>query len=59
MKIAVVGTGISGMLAARLLDADHEVHVFEANDYLGGHTNTVEVEAFGLSGIAFDTRRLG
>jgi len=47
MKIAVIGTGISGMLVARMLDADHEVHVFEANDYLGGHTNTIEVEAFG------------
>jgi len=49
MKIAVIGTGISGMLAARLLSTDHEVHVFEANDYLGGHTNTIEVEAFGRS----------
>ena len=49
MKIAVIGTGISGMLAARLLTTDHEVHVFEANDYLGGHTNTIEVEAFGRS----------
>ena len=47
MKIAVIGTGISGMLAARMLAADHEVHVFEANEYLGGHTNTIEVEAFG------------
>src|SRR5210317_2023938 len=49
MKIAVIGTGISGMLSARMLAADHEVHVFEANDYLGGHTNTIEVEAFGES----------
>ncbi|MHC4178742.1 MAG: NAD(P)/FAD-dependent oxidoreductase [Planctomycetota bacterium] len=49
MRIAVIGTGISGMLAARLLHEDHEVHVFEANDYLGGHTNTIEVEAFGRS----------
>ena len=49
MRIAVIGTGISGMLAARLLAGDHEVHVFEANDYLGGHTNTIEVEVFGRS----------
>ena len=54
MKIAVVGSGISGMLAARLLSDDHEVHVFEANDYLGGHTNTIEVEVFGRS-YALDT----
>jgi len=49
MKIAVIGTGISGMLSARMLAAGHEVHVFEANDYLGGHTNTIEVEVFGRS----------
>lgn len=54
MKIAVIGTGISGMLAARLLCADHEVHVFEANHYVGGHTNTIEVEVFGRS-YALDT----
>jgi predicted NAD/FAD-binding protein len=47
MKIAVVGSGISGLLAARLLSADHDVHVFEANNYAGGHTNTVSFEAFG------------
>ncbi|MBN2292612.1 MAG: FAD-dependent oxidoreductase, partial [Pirellulales bacterium] len=54
MKIAVVGTGISGMLAARLLAEDHEVHCFEANDYFGGHTNTIEVSAFDRS-FAVDT----
>lgn len=47
MRIAVVGTGISGMVAARLLCVEHDVHVFEANDYVGGHTNTVRLEAFG------------
>jgi len=49
MRIAVIGTGISGMLAARLLTEDNEVHVFEANDYVGGHTNTIEIEVFGRS----------
>lgn len=49
MRIAVVGTGISGMLAARLLCEEHELHVFEAADYVGGHTNTVSVELSGLS----------
>ena len=47
MRLAVIGTGISGMLAARLLAGDHEVHVFEAGDYVGGHTNTVTVELGG------------
>ena len=44
MKIAVIGTGISGMVAARLLAGEHDVHVFEAGDYVGGHTNTVSIE---------------
>lgn len=47
MRIAVVGAGISGLLSARLLSDEHEVHVIEANDYVGGHTNTVSFEAFG------------
>ena len=47
MKIAIVGTGISGMVAAYLLHRDHEVTVFEAADYIGGHTNTVDVEMDG------------
>ncbi len=43
MKIAIIGTGISGMVAAYLLQPHHEVTVFEANDYIGGHTHTVDV----------------
>ena len=43
MRIAVVGAGVSGLLAARLLHAEHEVVVFEASSYAGGHTNTVRV----------------
>ena len=44
MKIAVVGAGISGLASAWLLDQHHEVTLFEAGDYLGGHTHTVEVK---------------
>jgi len=47
MRIAIVGTGISGSLAARLLSTEHDVTVFEANDYAGGHANTVDITAFG------------
>jgi predicted NAD/FAD-binding protein len=54
MKIAVVGTGISGMLAARLLADEHDIDVFEAGDYVGGHSNTVDVEFRGRS-YALDT----
>jgi predicted NAD/FAD-binding protein len=44
MRIAVVGTGISGMVAAHLLADAHDITVFEAGDYIGGHTHTVTVE---------------
>ena len=43
MRIAVVGTGIAGNLVANRLCRDHEVTVFESNDYAGGHSNTVVV----------------
>ncbi|MCE2573134.1 NAD(P)/FAD-dependent oxidoreductase [Motilimonas eburnea] len=46
-KIAIVGTGISGLVSAYLLNREHDVHVFEANDYIGGHTATVDVEVEG------------
>ncbi|HET7444244.1 MAG TPA: FAD-dependent oxidoreductase [Solirubrobacterales bacterium] len=44
MKIAIVGTGISGLVAAHQLHREHEITVYEAGARLGGHTNTVEVE---------------
>lgn len=54
MKIAIVGTGISGMVAAHLLHRDHEITVFEAADYIGGHTNTHDVSMDGQT-FAIDT----
>jgi len=42
LKIAVIGTGIAGMSAAWLLSQRHEVTVYEQDNRLGGHTNTVE-----------------
>ncbi|MCW2989075.1 MAG: FAD-dependent oxidoreductase [Solirubrobacterales bacterium] len=45
MRIAIVGTGVAGMVAARKLHPEHEIVVYEAADRLGGHSNTVVVEA--------------
>ena len=45
MRVAIVGGGVSGLVAARHLhDAGHEATLFEAADYPGGHTNTIRVE---------------
>jgi len=47
MRIAVVGSGIAGLVSAWLLSREHEVTLFEANDYFGGHTHTHDVEQDG------------
>ena len=47
MRIAVVGSGIAGLASARLLAREHEVTLYEANDYLGGHTHTHDVQVGG------------
>jgi predicted NAD/FAD-binding protein len=49
MRIAVVGSGISGNLVARLLASAHQVELFEASTRVGGHAQTVRVEAYGRS----------
>ena len=46
-RIAVIGAGVSGLTAAWLLADKHDVHLFEAGDYAGGHTNTEQFEAGG------------
>jgi uncharacterized protein len=43
MNIAVVGSGISGLIAAYLLSQRHDVSLFEQDRRIGGHTNTIEV----------------
>jgi len=42
-KIAIIGSGISGLSAAWLLSIDHDVTVYEKNNYAGGHANTTLV----------------
>lgn len=54
MKLAIVGTGIAGMTAAHLLHGEHDLTIYEAGEYIGGHTNTVEVEREGMT-YAVDT----
>ncbi|EAT11333.1 NAD(P)-binding protein [Bermanella marisrubri] len=46
-RIAIVGSGISGLTCGYLLSQKHEITLFEANDYLGGHTHTYDVESNG------------
>ncbi|MGC6481207.1 MAG: NAD(P)/FAD-dependent oxidoreductase [Porticoccaceae bacterium] len=43
MKIAVIGSGISGNVAAYHLNKTHDITVYEANDYIGGHTHTHDI----------------
>lgn len=47
LRIAIVGGGVSGLVAARLLAARHEVVLYEAAESLGGHANTVGFTAYG------------
>tara|TARA_B100000686_G_scaffold113987_1_gene121537 strand:- start:5008 stop:6387 length:1380 start_codon:yes stop_codon:yes gene_type:complete len=42
-EIAIIGSGISGLSAAWLLSKNNNVHVYEKNSYLGGHSNTVNI----------------
>ncbi len=48
-RIAVVGGGIAGLAAAWLLSRRHHVTLYEANDYVGGHTHTVDITLDGIT----------
>ena len=48
-RIAVIGSGISGLASAYFLRRAHEVVLFESGAYLGGHTNTVDITVEGIS----------
>lgn len=54
MRIAIIGTGIAGNVAAYHLRDKYDITVYEAADYVGGHTNTVDVQEGGRS-LAVDT----
>src|ERR1700753_139279 len=55
MKIAIVGTGVSGLVAAHHLHREHEITVYEAAARIGGHTHTVTVPDRGGDPVAIDT----
>jgi predicted NAD/FAD-binding protein len=44
VRIAIVGAGVSGLVAAHLLHREHDIVVYEAGAYAGGHANTVRVD---------------
>jgi predicted NAD/FAD-binding protein len=54
VKIAIVGSGISGLSAAYLLNKQHDITVFESEARIGGHTATVDVNVAGTD-YAIDT----
>lgn len=54
MRIAIIGSGVSGLVAARILATKHDVHLFEAANYVGGHANTVNIDLDGQT-FAVDT----
>jgi len=44
MRVAVIGAGVSGLVAAHLLHREHDLTVYEAADYAGGHSHTIKVD---------------
>ena len=53
MKIAVVGSGISGLSAAYYLSKKHHVDLFEKEDHFGGHSHTIDL-SFGIKKVSVD-----
>ena len=53
MKIAVVGSGISGLSAAYYLSKNHHVDLFEKEDHFGGHSHTIDL-TFGAKKVSVD-----
>jgi len=53
-KLAIIGTGISGLGSAYFLQKEYDLTIFEKASYIGGHTNTVDVEEDGIQ-IPIDT----
>ena len=54
MKIAIIGTGISGLGAAWLISKKHNITIFEKNNRIGGHSNTLDINYYN-NNISVDT----
>ncbi len=54
MRIAIIGSGISGLTCAHYLHPHHDIEVFEAEDWIGGHTHTLDIDIEGKT-YAVDT----
>jgi predicted NAD/FAD-binding protein len=55
LKIAIVGGGVAGIVSSYLLSQNHDVTLFEKNNYVGGHTATIVLEDGPDAGLAVDT----
>jgi predicted NAD/FAD-binding protein len=55
MRIAIVGGGVAGITAAYLIQRDHQVSLYEKNDYVGGHTHTITIPDGPDAGTPVDT----
>lgn len=53
-RVAIVGTGIAGMSAAYFLKDEYDISIFEKNDYVGGHTNTLSFDS-NQESVKFDS----
>ena len=42
-KIAIIGAGVAGNVAAYYLNKENDIKIFESNNYIGGHVNTIDV----------------
>lgn len=54
-NIAIIGSGISGLVSAYVLSRQHNVTIYEAGSYAGGHTNTIDVTEENGRNLAVDT----
>ena len=55
LSIAIAGSGVAGLTAAYILNKEHNVTVFEKNDYAGGHTHTIVIDKGPDKGTPVDT----